>query len=142
MAKTKKRTVTCSKCNETGHNARTCSKETTKSAVAVKVTPPELFKKLINEKPPVKKRPRRPAPTQDTGTAATSAPYRCTKCNNVAILVIVKIKDHMASHRQKKEVFVGDLRCELCMNKPSPSDLILKWGATPGETVPVPGQDA
>jgi hypothetical protein len=56
--------------------------------------------------------------------------------------VAVKVKDHNASFRQKKEIFASDLRCEKCMNKPAPSDLILKWGATPGEVVPVPGQDA
>ena len=141
-AKAKKRTVTCGKCKETGHNARTCSEK----AVAVKETPAPVAPTpavLKTEKPSVRPpRPRREAPTQDTGTAATAAPYRCKKCNNVAILVIVKVKDHMASHRQKKEVFMGDMRCEKCMNKPSPSDLILKWGAMPGETVPVPGQDA
>jgi hypothetical protein len=79
--------------------------------------------------------PRRPSPTKDTGTAATAAPYRCVKCNSVAILVIVKVKDHNASFKQKKEVFKGDMRCEQCMNKPEPSDLILVWGAKPGQTV-------
>jgi hypothetical protein len=84
---------------------------------------------------------RRPAPTADTGTAATAAPYRCPKCNSVAILVVVKVKDHNKSFKKERDIFMGETRCEKCMNKPSPSDLILKWGAKPGEVVPVPGQD-
>jgi len=138
MAKTKKRTVTCGKCKEAGHNARTCP-----TGATVEVSTPEVVTAPVKvEPPPTKVRARREAPTADRGTAATAAPYRCEKCNNVAILVIVKIKDHMASHRQKKEVFMGDMRCEKCMNKPTPSDLILRWGAVPGETAKVPGQDA
>jgi hypothetical protein len=85
--------------------------------------------------------PRREAPTADRGTAATAAPYSCKKCNAIAILVAVKVKDHNESFLKKKEIFKSELRCEKCMNKPVPSDLILKWGATPDEVVPVPGQD-
>jgi hypothetical protein len=82
--------------------------------------------------------PRRPAPTADLGTAATAAPYRCPKCNAVAILVVVKVKDYNASFKAGEDVFKGEMRCEKCMNKPAPSDLILKWGASPGEVVPAP----
>jgi hypothetical protein len=36
---------------------------------------------------------------------------------------------------------MGETRCEQCMNKPNPAELILKWGARPDEVVPIPGQD-
>jgi hypothetical protein len=135
MAKsTKKRTVTCGKCKKTGHNARSCTiteDAPVAPAPTVQPKPPEAKRRMS-------KVPKRESPTADR---ASAAPYRCNKCNNVAILVAVKIKDYDQSFKQKKEVFKSDLRCEKCMNKPSPSDLILKWGAVPDEVVPVPGQD-
>lgn len=85
--------------------------------------------------------PRRDAPTADLGTAATASPYQCPKCNAVAILVAVKTKDYAESAKQSREVFKSETRCESCLNKPAPSDLILQWGIRPGEQVPVPGQD-
>ncbi len=142
MAKsTKKRTVTCGKCKKTGHNARSCKAEVKSVTEA---PPPSTDRKTrvdLRDEPRQRRVPRRDAPTADMGTGASAPPYRCNKCNNVAILVAVKIKDHDQSFKQKKEVFMSDLRCEKCMNKPSPSDLILKWGASPDEVVPVPGQD-
>ncbi len=133
MAKsTKKRTVTCGKCKKPGHNARSCTASTETKVTAPPVVKPPEAKKRMN------KVPKRDAPTADR---ASAAPYRCEKCNNVAVLVAVKIKDYNESFLQKKEIFKSDLRCEKCMNKPSPSDLILKWGCTPDEVVPVPGQD-
>ena len=141
MPKTKKtkskRTVTCGKCKETGHNARTCptSKEPT-PPVKPKKTESELRDEAREAERKVQvDRRRRDAPTADRGTAATAAPYRCKKCENVAILVIVKVKDYLASAKAKRDIFKGELRCEQCMNKPSPTDLILKWGAMPDETV-------
>lgn len=138
-----KRTVTCGSCKEPGHNARTCpTKGEIKSSKDIPPPPITGRKTRIDERQEQTKRrmstvPRRLSPTKDTGTGATAPPYRCEKCNAIAILVIVKIKDHNASYLQKKEVFTGQMRCELCMNKPTPSDLILVWGATPGQTVDV-----
>jgi hypothetical protein len=77
----------------------------------------------------------RDAPTGDRGTAATAAPYRCPKCNQVAILLIAQVKDYVASQRAGKDVFKGDQRCEQCMNKPDPCNLILIWGAKPGQSI-------
>ena len=128
-----KRTVTCGKCNETGHNARTCptsKKPSDTPKPAVKTTEGDL--RAADLKAQVDRR-RRDAPTADRGTAATASPHRCTKCENVAILVIVKVKDYLASSKKKRDIFKGEMRCEQCMNKPSPTDLILKWGAEPDE---------
>jgi hypothetical protein len=125
----KARTVTCGSCKEEGHNARTCPK---------KETPPPPVTTHIEARDAKKTThtvPKRDAPTGDRGTAATAAPYRCNKCNQVAILVIVKVKDHDQSFKKGKEVFKGEMRCEQCMNKPTPSDLILIWGALPDQTV-------
>ncbi len=131
---TKKRTVTCGKCKKTGHNARTCPSSKTKAKEEIKALPtPE--KRRMNTVP------KREGQTGNMGVGSYAPPYRCNKCNQVAILVAVKIKDHNQSFLQKKEIFMSDLRCEKCMNKPSPSDLILKWGASPDEVVPIPGQD-
>lgn len=161
-AKAKKRsarTVTCGKCNEQGHNARTCPTRVT-TTESPKAAPTMEIKSSKDIPPPpvtgnktkidarfeqTERRmstvPKRDAPTADIGSAASAAPYRCVKCNSVAILVVVKVKDVEASFRKQKDVYKGEMRCEKCMNKPTPSDLILKWGASPGEIVPVPGQD-
>ncbi len=162
-----KRTVTCGKCKEKGHNARSCtvskaegSAPTEPSTAVGPTTVVEEAEAKVTEKKAVTPKhktridmrevdaeprrmstvPKREAPTADT-SGSQAAPYRCPKCNSVAILVIVKVKDYVASQKKEKEVFKGDMRCEQCMNKPSPSDLILKWGARPGEVVPVPEQD-
>ena len=137
-----KRTVTCGKCKETGHNARTCptpKKKITSSAdIPAPPIQPGSKTRIDMRQEATEKRlnpvPRREAPTADT-SGAQAAPYRCAKCNAVKILVIVKIKDHNASFKAGKDVFAGDLRCENCMNKPTPSDLILKWGASPDEKI-------
>ena len=143
MAKsTKKRTVKCGKCGAEGHNVRSCTSGTKKKITSsADIPPPPVKKKTrvdLRDERRLSKVPRRDAPTAGRDTPA---PYRCPKCNNVAILVAVKIKNHDESFKQKKEIFMSDLRCEKCMNKPSPSDLILKWGASPDEVVPIPGQD-
>jgi hypothetical protein len=146
------RTVKCGGCGNEGHNTRTCpSKEAPRSETATATaTPPEPVVETKTEAktevppPPVPKktridtreaRPRREAPTGDRGTAATAAPYRCPKCNQVAILVVVRVKDHVLSQRAGRDIFKGDQRCEQCLNKPDPTTLILKWGVKPGETV-------
>ena len=85
--------------------------------------------------------PRRPAPTAGNTSENNHAPYSCKKCTQVAILVSVRVKDYAASHTKGEDVFMAELRCEKCFNKP-PAELILKWGCSPGEVVPVPGQDA
>jgi hypothetical protein len=124
-----KRTVTCGKCNDTGHNARTCP--TKDKAPETKAETPKA------PKPPKKvpgKRDRK-SPTADMGSKSSAAPYRCKKCEQVAILVIVRVSDPNETFRQKKPVFMGQMRCELCMNKPNPADLILVWGAKPGDKV-------
>lgn len=146
-AKSKKaRTVTCGKCKEPGHNARTCpTKKKIKSSKDIPAPPITGSKTKVDSRFEQTERrmstvPKRDAPTADL-SATNAAPYRCPKCNAVAILVIVKVKDHDASFKKKEEIFKGETRCEKCMNKPVPSDLILKWGAKPGEVVPVPGQD-
>lgn len=144
-----KRTVTCGKCKGQGHNARTCTAGKKTEIKSSKDIPPppitgrktKIDSRFEQTERRMSKVPKRDAPTADTGSAASAAPYRCPKCNAVAILVIVKVKDFDASFKKKKEVFKGEMRCEKCMNKPAPSDLILKWGASPGEVVPVPGQD-
>ena len=132
-----KKTVTCGKCKEPGHNARTCP-----TAVAVAEPDP----KPAPAPPPtprVEEEPRRKStvPTRDAPTAARSgseAPaYRCPKCNSVGIIVIVRVKDFNESFKQEKVVYGAEVRCEHCMNKPTPSDLILKWGARPDEKIPV-----
>jgi len=147
-AKKVKRSVTCGKCKETGHNARTClTVEAVVAEAAVPVveapTPPKPKAKIDihDEKKRMSTVPRRDAPTANTGATANHAPYRCQKCYAVAILVVVRVKDHNASFKEGKEIFKGDVRCEQCMNKPNPAELILKWGASPNEVVPIPGQD-
>lgn len=148
MSKAKShRTVSCGGCGQDGHNKRTCPSKgapTTATAVAPPpvvtspepAPPPAPTPKPVaptkTYKPPTRVRE---APTGDRGTAATAAPYRCPKCNQVAILVIVKVKDYVRSQQTGKEVFKGDQRCEQCLNKPDPTTLILKWGARPGETI-------
>lgn len=151
---TKKRTVTCGHCKTQGHNSRTCP------AKAPKVeSKPEIKSSADIPDPPVDRKtrldmrdeeqdhrrqhkiPPRDAPTKGVHSSNDVAPYRCPKCNAVAILVVVKVKDHNASFKRQRDVFKGETRCEQCFNKPQPSDLILKWGAMPDEVVPVPGQD-
>jgi hypothetical protein len=95
---------------------------------------------LPDEKRRMNTVPRRDAPTA-SNSGATAAPYRCPKCNQVAIIVIVRVKDYNESFKTGKELFMGETRCEQCMNKPNPAELILKWGARPDEVVPIPGQD-
>ena len=132
MSKTKKkRTVTCGKCNGTGHNARTCPEDAKETAKVDAPVVPDDAGKIINKE--VKQ--QRPAPTADLGSKASAAPFRCEKCNAVGILVIVRVKDYNATFKQKKDVFMGDLRCEHCMNTPQPAEFILKWGAMPGEKI-------
>jgi len=132
-----KRSVTCGKCNEVGHNARTCPTKVKAAEVVVEAPPtpakPEPKINLREEKP-VSKRTRE-APTADMGAKASASPFRCQKCNSVGILVIVKVKDHNESFKKKKGIFKGEMRCEDCMNKPNPAELILKWGAKPDEVV-------
>lgn len=136
MAK-KKRTVTCGKCGDQGHNSRSCQTEVktevkkgtiTKTKVELPDAPAQP---KIEDEP--EKRPRRAAPTASTGTAATASPFRCPKCNQVAILAIVRVKDHNESFKKGRDIFKGETRCEQCLNKPDPADLILKWGARPDE---------
>jgi hypothetical protein len=136
------RTVSCGGCGQDGHNKRTCpSRTSTTPAAPIAVAEPP--KKVVEAAKPTPPNPRahkpptrqREAPTGDRGTAATAAPYRCPKCNSVAILVIVRVKDYVKSQQQGKDVFKGDQRCEQCMNKPDPCSLILVWGASPGQTV-------
>jgi len=131
----KKRTVTCGKCKDTGHNARTCPTKESAVAVATTEAPPSPVKTLAPKEEKPRSKRDRPAPTADRGTAATAAPYRCVKCNQVAILLIVRVKDHNESFKKKKDIFKGEMRCEQCMNKPSPAELILVWGATPDQKV-------
>jgi hypothetical protein len=145
--KAEKRTVTCGKCKETGHNARTCptsaKAEVKKGPVTSSVTEvPDPPKKKgtktridMRVEEDRERRRQREAPTADTGTAATAAPYRCPKCNAVDILVIVRVKDHSASFKKGTDVFTGEMRCQSCMNKPQPAELILVWGAKPGQKV-------
>jgi hypothetical protein len=136
--KSKKRSVTCGKCKETGHNARTCPTNVKTAETTTPVVTEEEKREVLRkaaELPPEPLKRDRPAPTADMGSKATAAPYRCVKCNSVAILVIVRVKDHMQSFKQKKEVFEGALRCEDCMNKPNPAELILVWGAKPDQVV-------
>ena len=133
-----KRSVTCGKCNEVGHNARTCPTKTKAVAEVAAETPPAPTKpepkiNLRVEKPAPKR--AREAPTADMGAKSSASPFRCQKCNSVGILVIVKVKDHNESFKKKKEIFKGEMRCEDCMNKPNPAELILKWGAKPDEVV-------
>lgn len=137
--------MTCGKCGGSGHNSRSCAPATSVAPVKAEVVKGQIDKvETVIPDPPVGRktkidmrdenpRPRRPAPTADTGTAATASPFRCTKCNSVAILVIVRVKDHHETFRQKRDVFKGDQRCEHCLNKPDPAELILKWGALPDE---------
>lgn len=142
----KKRTVTCGSCGKTEHNARTCPDKATKAPEATKAKK-EIKSPLPALPVPAEEKrqhrvPKRSAPTAGTQAASDAAPYRCPKCNSVKLLVVVKMKDHLASHKTGRDVFVGETRCEDCFNKPAPSDLILKWGAMPNEVVPIPGQDA
>ena len=133
-----KRTVTCGKCKGTGHNARTCPGDvkTEKSEATVTELPPPVAKVVTEASVAESKQTRRrAAPTADMGSKAGASPYRCQKCNQVAILVIVRTKDHQASFKKGKEVFTGEMRCEHCMNKPNPAERILVWGAKPDQKV-------
>ena len=141
--KTEKRTVTCGKCKETGHNARTCPTPATAAAPKTEVpTPPVPQKEVLtkDEERRMSTVPKRDAPTA-SNSGSTAAPYRCPKCNQVAIIVIGRVLDHNATFKTGEDVFKGETRCEQCMNKPTPAELILKWGARPNEVVPIPGQD-
>ena len=144
-----KRTVTCGKCGKSGHNARSCKPAPTKAGVEKGPIQKTVVESSADIPPPPTKkgsktridmrveeqRQRRPAPTADTGTAATAAPYRCPKCNSVAILCIVRVKDFNETFKKKRDIYTGEMRCEQCMNKPNPAELILVWGAKPGQTV-------
>lgn len=142
-----KRKVTCGKCKQTGHNARTCKTnvETPEPpAPVIEVPKPE---KKINLPPPPEpaeerrmRVPKRPAPTAGIASVNNFAPYRCPKCSQVAILVAVRVKDHYASQKKERTIYKAETRCEKCFNKP-PAELILKWGMRPGEQVEV-RQDA
>ena len=112
--------------------AKPKAEEPEKSEPDVVVPPPDVV-----PPPPVESKERRAAPTRGTDQAA--APYPCPKCGQIAVLVIVRVKDHDQSFKQKKDVFKGETRCEKCFNKP-PSDLILKWGAAPDEVCEIPDQ--
>lgn len=137
VKKKAKRVMTCGKCKGKGHNARTCTAETPTVVEATTLLSEDAASRTMTyEEIPEEPSPRsRPAPTADRGTAATAAPYRCSKCNAVDILVIVRVKDHGASFKKKREIFKGEQRCQSCMNKPQPAELILVWGAKPGQTV-------
>ena len=152
-AKKVKRTVTCGKCKCEGHNSRTCptgTKTVAAPAVAVAevVEVAEVTESVIGPvvdvtppppppKPEVYDPRRREAPTADRGSKTSAAPYRCAKCNSVSILVIVQVKDHHETFKQKRDMFMGEMRCEQCMNLPNPAELILKWGASPNEKIEV-----
>jgi hypothetical protein len=144
--KTVKRTVTCGKCKTTGHNARTCPTSTKKKKItsSADIPPPPVAgikTKIDLRQEQTEKRmntvPKRSAPTAGNTSENNHAPYRCEKCTQVAILVSIRVKDHNASYKAGKDVYMADLRCEKCFNKP-PAELILKWGCHPGEVVPVP----
>jgi len=152
-SQSKKRTVTCSVCKEEGHNARTCS-DNKKGTDAEQVAAPESHlpkpegdqtRRRIDyreEEPPRQNVvPRRDAPTQGPFSSEGVSPFRCEKCQSVAVLVAVRVKDHNESFKKKREIFKSEIRCEKCFNKPQPSDLILKWGVLPGEDIPVSNQD-
>lgn len=139
-----KRTVTCGKCKQEGHNARTCKTESVPEPVAKMIYTSEDI-----PPPPVKpgskrridyRTERREAPTAGKVSANDYASYSCPKCNQVAILVVVRIRDHGASFRQGRDVYVPEFRCEECFNKP-PADLILKWGAEPNEKITLPDEN-
>ena len=139
------RTVTCGKCKVTGHNARTCPTSAKKEITSSKDIPAPpitgMKTKIDMRHEQTEKRmntvPRRDAPTAGNTSENNHAPYRCEKCSQVAILVSVRVKDHNASHKKGTDVFMAELRCEKCFNNP-PAELILKWGCSPGEVVPVP----
>jgi hypothetical protein len=48
---------------------------------------------------------------------------------------VVRVKDHAATFTEKRDVYKGDQRCENCLNKPDPAELILRWGVKPGDMV-------
>ena len=129
-----KRTVSCGKCNDTGHNARTCPTNEAPAEAKTEAPAPVKAEKAPEPKKVPGKRDRS-SPTADMGSKSSAAPYRCVKCEQVAILVIVRVPDPNESFRLKKPVFMGQMRCELCMNKPNPADLILVWGAKPDDKV-------
>jgi hypothetical protein len=131
----KKRVITCSKCSKTGHNARTC-----KEGLKPK---PEPKKKTKKTPTPVAKRkgaPKRERPAPTRGNESAAAPYDCPRCNQIAVLVVVKVKDNNKTYLAGKDVFTTEMRCEKCFQKP-PTDLIVKWGAHPGEKVELPKEE-
>ena len=152
-----KKTVTCGKCKEPGHNARTCptkvAQETKTNVEATLVQPstekprPPVMQRTVDmREAEAEERRKSTVPTRNAPTATRSGseapPYRCPKCNAVDIIVIVRVKDWAKSSLLGKDVFMGETRCASCMNKPSPAELILKWGARPKETIPtdeIPG---
>ena len=144
-AAAKKRTVTCGKCKEPGHNARTCLGDAPVAEAEAPPAPPKPKRTKIDTREKEERRhsrvPKRAAPTADIGSAVAPS-FRCPKCSAVAILVIVRVKDENASFKKKKLVYKGEVRCEKCMNKPTPSDLILKWGALPGQMIEPEQPDA
>lgn len=132
MSKSKKRRAyRCGKCGENGHNARTCP---TKAVAAVKAEAEAVDALAETPKPEA---PKHTAPegqfpldgTSDltearrTGPsdrpAVPAAPYECPACHQVAVLVLVELRDTQKA-----------LRCEKCRNS-TPISKILKWGALP-----------
>lgn len=138
MAKTKqKRTYKCGACKELGHNARTCPTKAAKAAPAPAPTPapapaPAPVPEPKTEESPV---PEDPAHHPMDGSvdlvhgfkapsgrpAVPAAPYECSTCERVGILVLVELEGGASA-----------LRCEHCQNK-TPIKSILKWGAFPSD---------
>ena len=134
-----KRAIKCSKCQEEGHNARTCKAEDSPKK-ETKTPPPPVDKitRKVDARQEDSAKRRRPAPTEGNEHKAT--PYACPRCSQIGVLVIVKVKDHNKSYKAGKEVFGAEMRCEKCFQKP-PTDLIVKWGAAPGDKCELPSED-
>ena len=141
MTKTSQKRVgyKCGKCGGSGHNARTCPKQsktkkstssdTSKSAPEPKSTVPPV-QEVVE---PVVESVKAPAPIKidetidllqrKRGGTTPNTPgcHECPRCKYVGVLVLVKLLD--------KDDDKSELRCERCHNS-TPVKLILKWGCT------------
>ena len=137
MTKTSQKRIgyKCGKCGGSGHNARTCPKQSkTKRAVTSdtkKVVAVEPSPKSTDVEEPVVVEATTPMRTNETvdllqrerggSTPNTPGCHECPCCKYVGVLVLVKL----LSKDDGKPV----LRCERCHNS-TPVEVILKWGCT------------
>lgn len=123
MPKTKTRkTYKCGKCQQTGHNARTCTTGNVKAPInvtaeAAKVEEPKPVLVPMDGTQDLTEIRRGPSGRPKDA----ASPHTCPSCASIAVLVLVEYADGKTG-----------LRCESCRNS-TPIIKILKWGAVPAD---------